>query len=216
MAIVFYVGPRNSYGKKEQNPVYWLKLFLLNKLDASYTWKDASGQIRLLELPKNDWRLWARFSMSFLINGFGFNCLLHILPIQVAGQNTIIGVVFRAVGMIYLVDLDDIAGNTMTLVSTSTDVSVAEEGENQGSDDYGSSKAQNMMNQVEFEAERQKIIQDSVKEFEAKLQALGRGDRPTMRQSSSSNPTGSFLLSTFKRRNRKKRGGAGDEKTSLM
>ena len=59
--------------------------------------------------------------MSYLINGAGFLFLLHVLPIQVAGQASAIGVVFRAVGMIYLVDLDDTPGNTMTLVTGQDD-----------------------------------------------------------------------------------------------
>lgn len=132
MACVFYVGPRNSYGKKEQNPTYWLKLFLLSKESTSdsgdsggsgnnslkFQWYDAASE-RQRELVLEDsymWRIWLRFIMSFLINGFGFLLLLHVLPIQVAGQGNAIGVVFRAVGMIYLVDLDDTAGNVMTLV----------------------------------------------------------------------------------------------------
>jgi hypothetical protein len=44
-----------------------------------------------------------------------------VLPIQVAGQANAIGIVFRAVGMIYLVDLDDTPGNVMTLVTETPD-----------------------------------------------------------------------------------------------
>jgi len=79
--IVFYVGPRNSYGKKEQNPTFWLKLFLLNKQSLTFSWQDTggSGQVRFLHLVQNDWRVLVRFLMSFLINGVGFLFLLHVL-----------------------------------------------------------------------------------------------------------------------------------------
>lgn len=52
--------------------------------------------------------------MSFIINGVGFHILVHALPIQVAAQSSLTGVVFRAVGMLYLVDLDDTPGYTLT------------------------------------------------------------------------------------------------------
>jgi len=43
--------------------------------------------------------------MSFLINGVGFHILIHALPVQVAGQSSLTGVVFRSVGLVYIVDL---------------------------------------------------------------------------------------------------------------
>jgi hypothetical protein len=46
----------------------------------------------------------------------GFHILVHALPIQVAAQSSLTGVVFRAVGMMYLVDLDDTPGCIITLV----------------------------------------------------------------------------------------------------
>jgi hypothetical protein len=54
--------------------------------------------------------------MSFIINGVGFHILVSALPVQVAGQGSLTGVVFRAVGMLYLVDLDDTPGFTLTIV----------------------------------------------------------------------------------------------------
>lgn len=54
--------------------------------------------------------------MSFLINGVGYHILVHALPIQVASQSSLTGVVFRAVGMMYLVDLDDTPGYKLTVV----------------------------------------------------------------------------------------------------
>lgn len=144
MTCVFYVGPRNSYGKKEQNPTFWLKLFLLTKEKSTltFTWHDqAADQERTFTILddnntnpsdaglENDGRnttrrasIWLRFIMSYLVNGAGFLFLLHVLPLQVAGQANAIGIVFRAVGMIYLVDLDDTVGNEMTLVDPNTGV----------------------------------------------------------------------------------------------
>jgi len=126
MSCVFYVGPRNSYGKKEINPTFWLKLLLLTKESPSLTfrWHDEdSDQDRTLTIHGTV-SIWFRFTMSAVVNGAGFLFLLHVLPIQVAGQANAIGVVFRAVGMIYLVDLDDTVGNILTLVdSNSTNTS---------------------------------------------------------------------------------------------
>lgn len=53
--------------------------------------------------------------MTFLVNGFGYHILVHALPIQVAGQASLTGVVTRAIGMMYLVDLDDTKGLTLTI-----------------------------------------------------------------------------------------------------
>ena len=86
-------------------------------------------------LHKNDPIIWLRFWLSFLINGLGknskrctlasllvrasdscltfacfnegYHMLVHALPIQVAAQSTFGGVVARAVGMMYIVDLDN-------------------------------------------------------------------------------------------------------------
>lgn len=54
--------------------------------------------------------------MSFLVNGVGFHILVHALPIQVAAQSTLTSVALRAVGMMYLADLDDTPGYTLTIV----------------------------------------------------------------------------------------------------
>ena len=72
-------------------------------------------------LKPSDPALWIRFAMSFLINGVGFHILVHALPIQVAGQSSLTGIVFRAVGMLYLVDLDDAPGTALTLVEGDED-----------------------------------------------------------------------------------------------
>lgn len=181
MACVFYVGPSNSYGQKEQNPTFWLKLFLLTKESSkTFWWRDKStDHVNLVFLEKADWRIWARFLMSFIINGFGFHFLIHMLPIQVASQSSAMGVVFRAVGMIYLTDLDDAVGNTMTLIVEQNDKVDVESNENrqhasEGSDkDYGSNST---AARKELDAETKMIIDESVQNFRTKLETLASSD----------------------------------------
>jgi hypothetical protein len=118
MACVFLLGPKTAFGQSEQNPAYWLQLLLFSKQTGTQaTWYDPNKE-RLCQrlLYPSDLRLWLRFFMSFLVNGVGFHILVHALPIQVASQSSLTGVVFRAVGMMYLVDLDDTAGYKITLV----------------------------------------------------------------------------------------------------
>lgn len=69
-----------------------------------------------LDITPGNLMLWVRFFMSYTINGLGFHILVHALPVQVAGQSSLTGVVFRAVGMMYLVDLDDAPGTALTLI----------------------------------------------------------------------------------------------------
>jgi hypothetical protein len=123
MACVFLLGPKTAFGQSEQNPSYWLILLLsAKKTGSKCTYYDpVSDQTKTRILRPNDWRLFIRFVMSFLINGVGFHILVHALPIQVAGQSSLTGVVFRAVGMMYLVDLDDTPGYTLTLVEEDKD-----------------------------------------------------------------------------------------------
>lgn len=59
------------------------------------------------QLSFSGWRLWLRFFMSFLVNGIGFHVLVHPLPVQVSAQSTFLMVVFRSVGMMHLVNMDD-------------------------------------------------------------------------------------------------------------
>ncbi len=122
MACVFLLGPKTNYGESEQNPAYWLQLFLATKqCGAKVTWYDpVKDRQNERCLSMRDWVAWVRFFMSFLINGVGFHILVHALPIQVAAQSTLTGVVFRAVGMMYLVDLDDTPGYTLTIVQQPT------------------------------------------------------------------------------------------------
>lgn len=137
-ACVYLLGPKTNFGQSEQNPGFWLIILLASKKegarllwenpikDAKFsshnaTLKDSDGNIILDEegnpklyhardLKKNDTHMWTRFFMSYLVNGVGFHILVHALPIQVAAQSSFTGVVFRAVGMLYLVDLDDTKG----------------------------------------------------------------------------------------------------------
>jgi len=112
MANVYLLGPKTAFGQSEQNPAYWLQLLLFAKQTGTQcTWYDpVKDQACARHLKLGDYRIWIRFIMSFLINGVGFHILVHALPIQVAGQSSLTGVVFRAVGMMYLVDLDDTPG----------------------------------------------------------------------------------------------------------
>jgi len=54
--------------------------------------------------------------MSFLVNGIGYHILVHALPVQVAQQTSLTGFALRAVGMMYLVDMDDSTGYKLTVV----------------------------------------------------------------------------------------------------
>ena len=175
MACVFYIGPRNSFGQKEQNPTFWLKLFLMTKEGSSssvLTWTDSiTHQSHALALRPTD--VWLRFFQSFLVNGVGFHFLLHVLPIQVAGQSTIIGVVFRAIGMIYLADLDDTTGPTLTLVAgpatNNTINTTTEAGEYHSTSEttnYGSNGDHSL------DAVQRAIVEQAVADVRAKLETL--------------------------------------------
>lgn len=123
MACVYILGPKTAFGQSEQNPAYWIQLFIAAKrTGASVTWFDpVENKTMKRALSPQDARLWARFLMSYLINGVGFHILVHALPIQVATQSSLTGVVIRAVGMMYLVDLDDTSGYTLTITEDSSD-----------------------------------------------------------------------------------------------
>ena len=117
MQCVYILGPKMNFGTSEQNPHFWIKLFLAVKQSgARCSWFDPlDDQQKEFPLQHNDIRIWVPFIMSFLINGVGFHILVHALPIQVAAQSTLAGIVIRAVGMMYLVDLDDAPGTVMKI-----------------------------------------------------------------------------------------------------
>jgi hypothetical protein len=148
-ACVYLLGPKTNFGQSEQNPGFWLILLLASKKrgarlfwdnpikDASFsrstnTLKDTDGNVVLdgegnpklyhsRDLNKNDLHMWCRFFMSYLVNGVGFHILVHTLPVQVAAQSSFTGVVFRAVGMLYLVDLDDTKGFKLIITDDADD-----------------------------------------------------------------------------------------------
>jgi hypothetical protein len=118
MKSVYIVGPRSSFGTSKQHPHYWMQALICAKQPGAHvTWFDAYYKLTRqasLQSPGHS-KLWIRFLMSYLINGFGFHVLVHALPIQVAGQSSLTAIVLRAVGMLYLVDLDDSSETVLTL-----------------------------------------------------------------------------------------------------
>ena len=187
MACVFYVGPMNSYGKKEHDPVFWLKLFLMSKQTSSVlSWQDpATGNPMRMRLRQNDWRIWLRFVMSFVVNSVCLHFLLHVLPIQIASKNSIMGVVFSSVGMIYLVDLDDTSGTAMTLVQHDggemplhpTYASAVKNGGYESVDNTATTS--NGIDMETFEVEKQKLIEETMNDLKVKLEALASGYDPS-------------------------------------
>jgi len=123
MALVFQLGPKTNYGKSEQNPAYWLRLFIELEQSSTITYINEVKGDRMvsLNLRALDIRVILRFFLSFLINGVGFHILVHALPLQVAAQSSLTGVVFRAVGMMYLVDLDDTPGYKLTITKADSE-----------------------------------------------------------------------------------------------
>jgi hypothetical protein len=121
MQCVYILGPKTNFGTSEQNPHFWLQLLLAaKKYGCQCSWTtDEDGVKHTRVLRPGDWNLWFRFLLSFLINGVGFHVLVHALPIQVAGQSNLTGIVIRAVGMMYLVDLDDAPGTVLKLMEYS-------------------------------------------------------------------------------------------------
>ncbi|CAB9501412.1 expressed unknown protein [Seminavis robusta] len=125
-ACVFLLGPKSNFGQSEQNAAYWIQLLLTTKQSPTYTWYDTiDAETKFLKVKSSEWKHWIRFYMSFLINGVGFHILVHALPIQIASQSSLVGVVFRAVGMIYLVNLDDSKGYVMAIVPDDDDLQSA-------------------------------------------------------------------------------------------
>jgi len=145
-ACVYLLGPKTSFGQSEQNPGFWLIMLLASKRGcARLLWedpirdpshskhtssihKDSNGTIILDEdgnpklyhcydVSEKSGLMWRRFIMSFLVNGIGFHILIHALPIQMAAQSSLTGAVFRAVGMMYLADLDDTKGFTLIITT---------------------------------------------------------------------------------------------------
>jgi hypothetical protein len=116
MQCVYVLGPKTAFGASEQNPEFWFQIWMGAKNKSRLTWHDVvKDEDEIMELSLSNWRVWLRFVMSFMINGVCFHILVHALPIQVASQSSMLGIVFRGVGMVYLVDLDDGMGTHLTL-----------------------------------------------------------------------------------------------------
>lgn len=188
MACVYILGPKTSFGQSEQNPAFWLQLLLISKrVGAKCTWYDPVANVTKERfLRSNDSHIWGRFFMSFLINGVGFHILVHALPIQVAYQSTLTGVVIRAVGMMYLVDLDDTTGYTLTLVEDKKPEKGTEEvstPEDDPTPDWCTPEAEvpfnppppRQINTSELSDEAERIINEAME----KLNALKRGEAST-------------------------------------
>ena len=160
-ACVYLLGPKTSFGQSEQNPEFWLILLLASKKngarllwenpvkDPSFsqnpgTLRDSNGNFIMDgDKPKlfhqkllnpSDAAMWGRFFMSYLVNGVAFHILVHALPIQVASQSSFTGVVFRAVGMLYLVDLDDSKGFKLIIAEKDDDEAKKVEDEKEDGD----------------------------------------------------------------------------------
>jgi len=120
MASVYMLGPNSHFGQSEQNPAYWLRLLLATKGDnVELSWTPDPGSKSTGKIDISSGRemyvIWFRFFQSYLINGVAYHILVHALPIQVAYQSSLTSVVFRAVGMMYLVDLDDTPGPALSI-----------------------------------------------------------------------------------------------------
>jgi hypothetical protein len=205
MACVFYVGPLNSYGKKEHDPVFWLKLFVLskrpmagdgrNRVLLSWPHPVLSNKTMTMQLRRNDVRIWTRFFMSLLINSVCFHFLLNVLPVQIASKSSIMGIVFSSVGMIYLVDLDDTSGQPLTVVagggtteSSSRDVGGG--GARNGYDsllpaeDTTTTATTTDNDNNNLDAVKQRLIEQALQEIRAKLEAelgvVGTNHRPSL------------------------------------
>jgi hypothetical protein len=190
MACVFYVGPMNSYGKKEHDPVFWLKLFVLSKqpnpssvVQLSWQHPVLTERIMSMQLQRNDIRIWMRFFMSLLINSVCFHFLLNVLPVQIASKSSIMGIVFSSVGMIYLVDLDDTSGQPLTVVvvaapttttTATTAAAASRAGNNNNNGSYDSVLPTDINNDNNdnnnLEAVKQRLIEQALLEIRAKLE----------------------------------------------
>jgi hypothetical protein len=173
------LGPKTNYGQSEQNPAYWIQLFIAaKKTGAKITWFDpVENDTKTSNLSPGDFRIWVRFALTFLVNGVGFHLLVHALPIQIAAQTSLTGVVIRALGMVYLVDLDDTAGYTLTIVEGDAGTSSEEDDAKKKGHQEPPPTAQSVSpatgNELSDEARR------ILSEAQEKLDALSRGDYAT-------------------------------------
>jgi hypothetical protein len=218
MACVYLLGPKTSYGQSEQNPVFWLQLFVgAKKTGAKCTWLDpiANETKERILTSHYDIRLWIRFIMSFLINGVCFHVLVYALPIQVAYQTTFTSVVLRAVGMMYLVDLDDSTGFVLTLVESTesnepvvvseddkqdlpnNNIIINNNNNNNNNDDMKHEEQVTVNNSTFFQDEVNRIVEEA----KAKLDALASQQQPSELANTTTATTSSdFILAQYSKR----------------
>ena len=219
-SCVYMLGPKTDFGKSEQNPSFWLIMLLSSKnisegqilwhnpdddaelLDRKNSGKLYDGDTQILnpdggeyfhkrEISPHDIRMWLRFIMSFLVNGVGYHILIHALPLQVAQQTNILGVVFRAVGMMYLVDLDDSKGFKLYITANYSpkvakevdeeDEGIADPEPEAGADEPSPFDEPTKEDMAQLEAEKEAILEharDEVSKAMEALDALSRGEKP--------------------------------------
>jgi len=122
LQCAFLLGPGNDHGHPQLDPTFWTAVLLSCKQDrAEVSWMRPNGfgmqgsRKKSCTLGRNDFRLWLRLTLSFIVNGFGFRVLLHSLPIQLASRKNLLQIIFQALGVIYVAKLDDARGVTLTL-----------------------------------------------------------------------------------------------------
>jgi hypothetical protein len=155
-------------------------LIAAKKTGAKITWFDPVENATMTRtLSPGDWRIWVRFVMSFIVNGVAFHILVHALPIQIASQSSLTGVVIRALGMVYLVDLDDTSGHTLTIVednekSGGKGASTAEDSASKNGNQHSKPTTQptSLADARVLSDEAQRIIAEA----QAQLDALARRD----------------------------------------
>lgn len=117
LGCVYLIGPSSSFGESPHDPRYWKQLLIgLKQAGSKLVWEDPTDSTQR-QSTDYDLRMWVQFTMSYLINGAGFYLVVYTLPIQVASSSSLFVVVYRALGMMYVIDLDDTDGRKLTIVN---------------------------------------------------------------------------------------------------
>ncbi len=116
--------------------------------------------------------------MSFLINGVGYHILVHALPVQVAQQGTLTGVVIRAVGMMYLVDMDDTPGYKLTVVLKPEEKLGKVAAETMRDEPRAEEQSAPAIAPRASTDEITRVAEEIIEEARQKLEALARGELP--------------------------------------
>lgn len=113
MGLVKKLGA--NYGQSEMTPAYWLQVFLFGKQKAStFVWFDEINNVAK-EANLGFYNVLTRYILSFIINGLGYHIIIHSFPIQAANRYTYIGLLWAGCGMMFLVQLDNVSGQTLTV-----------------------------------------------------------------------------------------------------